>query len=63
VLLTAIQMLLSPLSLLGVVLFRPLTRHEHVVVQRVGVAFATVYVLTIAFVRADPFRVLEWFLD
>jgi hypothetical protein len=63
VLITAIQMLISPLALLAVVLFRPLTRREHVVVQRVGVAFATLYVLTIAFVRADPFRVLEWFLD
>jgi hypothetical protein len=60
---TAIQMLTSPLALLAVVLFRPLTRREHVVVQRAGVAFATLYVLTIAFVRADPFRVLSWFLD
>lgn len=61
--LSAVQMLISPLALLGVIAFRPLTAHERSIVQRVGVAFATLYVLTIALVRADPGRVLEWFLD
>jgi hypothetical protein len=54
-------MLLSPLALLAVVAFRPLSARERRYVQRIGVPFATLYVLTIVFARSST--TLTWFVD
>jgi hypothetical protein len=54
-------MLLSPLVLLAVVAFRPLSFRERSYVQRVGMPFATLYVLMIVFARSST--MLSWFFD
>lgn len=63
VLVALLAMLASPLALLTVAALRPLRPCEARYVQRAGTAFATLFVLAIAFTRADPWRVLAWLMD